>query len=32
VIPQIPYLVLLAAGAVAALLAGNLVVDLISLL
>jgi len=32
VTPQIPYLVLLAAGAVAALLAGNLVVDLISLL
>lgn len=32
VTPQIPYLVLLAAGAVAALLAGNLVVDLIAVL
>jgi hypothetical protein len=32
VTPQIPYLVLMAAGAVAALLAGNLVVDLIALL
>ena len=32
VTPQIPFLVLLAAGAVAALLAGNLVVDLIALI
>ena len=32
VTPQVPFLVLLAAGTIAALLAGNLVVDLISLL